>query len=66
MGTDLTRDSDLTPLPSPTLTVTYEIANHSYSGIRVAGLKVLGEVGGGKLFKGIRTGVRGGEVEVRW
>lgn len=38
--------------------------NHTYSGLRVDQLKVLGDVGY-KPFKGVRTGAKG-RVEVRW
>ncbi len=57
--------SHTTPVPSPSVQVSFDIQQHSLSGLRVEQLKVLHDAAY-KPFKGIRTFVRSGHYEVRW
>ncbi|WOO77123.1 AP-3 complex subunit mu-1 [Vanrija pseudolonga] len=52
------------PTPDPAFSVDFSVTGHTYSGLRVDGLKVLGE--GYKPFKGVRTTAKSGRIDVRW
>lgn len=56
---------DGTPMPAPAFEVNYVIPNHSFSGLKVDQLKVLGDVMY-KPFKGVRMAAKAGKMEVRW
>lgn len=57
------RETQATPAPS--FNVSYSIPNHSFSGLKVDQLKVLGDVMY-KPFKGVRLSAKAGRMEVRW
>jgi len=57
--------SDSQPVPAPAFNITFNIQNHSFSGIKVDQLKVQGDVMY-KPFKGVRIIGRAGKIEVRW
>ena len=54
-----------TPMPAPSFGISYTIQNHSFSGLKVDQLKVLGDVMY-KPFKGVRMAAKAGKMEVRW
>lgn len=51
--------------PAPAFEVSYTIPNHTFSGLKVDQLKVLGDVMY-KPFKGVRMSAKAGRMEVRW
>ena len=53
------------PSPSPSFNLSFEILNHSFSGMKVDQLKVFGDVMY-KPFKGVRQVAKSGRMEVRW
>lgn len=54
------------PSPARTVTVEFQINQHSMSGVKVDQVKVSNNSNPQKLFKGIRTMVKSGRYEVRW
>lgn len=53
--------------PAPAVAVAFEVQSFSLTGIRVDRLKLAGgESTGATMFKGVRSQVRSGKVEVRW
>lgn len=57
--------NDQHPIPAPAFEVGFRMDNHSFTGLKVDQLKVLGDVMY-KPFKGVRMLARSGKMEVRW
>lgn len=56
---------DLHPTPLPSFQATFTIPNHTFTGLKVNQLKVVGDVMY-KPFKGVRQVAKAGKIDFRW